>query len=130
MSFSTQVQTDIGNIIDKHGTDVSVYLTPVYTDDDEGNHTSISKGTETEVKAWIETPSGEIATAEIEGIDLSLRYRAFLKHSVGTITERSMIAINSEYYEVVNIEKNPADDAAITFYSLMIERLPDQNIIS
>jgi hypothetical protein len=129
MVLSAQLISDFGDIIDSHGSTVSVYLSPTYTLDTEGNDT-ITKGTATSAKALLFSERGEFARSEVEGIDMELKYEAYLKSTVGTIAENDIIEWSSEYFRILSIEKNPLDTETITFYAIVMERIQPQSKVS
>ena len=130
MTLSDDIISDVSDILTEHGVDVTVYLNPTYTLDDEGYAGTISVGTGTSAKAFIYSDAGEVITSEVEGIDRQLRYRCFLQSSTGTISQKAIVKWNSEYYKIVSIDRNELEDQTVTFYDLLIERIQPQNIVS
>ena len=138
MTLEARIRTIVTNKLDKYGFSVSVYLSPSYTYDDEGDGT-ITKGTATSGKMFFFSPRGEMITPEIEGVDLQQPFTCYLKHNVGTIEENNIIGIDrtaqsgtttEEYFKITKIDRWAVGSAEVTFYELEIERIQPQNTVS
>ena len=128
-AIGSKIIADFGEIVDAHGTSVTVYLDPTQTLDDEGGET-ITLGTGTDTKALIFTEKEETFTEESEGIDDTVQWAAYFKDSVGTIAEDTIILYNSEYYKIIQINRNPIEDKTVTFWGIVMERLKNQSSVS
>ena len=131
MAIASDIISDINVVIEEHGIDITAYLSPTYSYDDEGGITSISLGTDTSAKSIIFTEGdGETFEHEEEGVEELIIYRIYLKSSIGTITKKSVFFINNEYFRIVAIKKHPLEDQNVTYYEVVVERLPDQDVVT
>lgn len=119
----------MNSLLDCRGNTVLVYITPAYTCDDEGQATTIATGAGVDAVAMLFSIAGEEITPEIEGIDLRYSFRGFLKSSVGTITDRSIIKWNSEFYKMASIDREQLGSLSCTYYKVIIERIEPQDFL-
>lgn len=129
MALDTTIKSDVDAILTEHGVTATVYLSPTYTLDEEGAAT-ITKNTGTSAKALIFSPSGNRYTQELEGVDANLEYECYLEYDVGTLTEESIILIDSKYYSINSVNKNPLSSSTVTFYKLNITKIQPQSSVS
>lgn len=128
-AIADDVLSDSAEIIETHGVDVSLYVSPTYSHDDEGKAT-ITLDTAVSAKCLLFQDRPIDINEEEEGIDTITRYVCYFKSTVGSITESSVILYNSEYYKVVELSQNPLEDESVTFYGVQIEKIRDQTTVS